>query len=116
MDFDAGIECLDLYMHASHHSDGIYTVTKQIKTVQKRDKNCIIDFSIFLKEGRRGEEIKKGYELKLQGKFIFSYLNKTEISELYIMQTMFLKLTKKYVKGKECQALFLISYNEISER
>ena len=51
VDFDAGIECLILCMHASHHSDGIYTVTKQIKTVQKRDRNCIIDFSIFLKEG-----------------------------------------------------------------
>ena len=25
VDFDAGIECLNLYMHASHHSDGIYT-------------------------------------------------------------------------------------------
>ena len=24
VDFDAGIECLNLYMHASHHSDGIY--------------------------------------------------------------------------------------------
>ena len=65
VDFDAGMKCLTLYMHASHHSDSINTVTKQIKTVQKRDRNCIIDFSIFLKEGRRDEEIKKEYELKL---------------------------------------------------